>query len=133
VEARGHEIAWAEVIGAPERLQRVKAEQDGKPLRLRSGVPGRCGEGFQTVGGAVPPPVPEVAPPQGRMLRSVPRPLADALSLYHSLRCHIMVLKMSEAFTPEEARRLACRLEIHPTPVHGSWLNMAETELSILG
>jgi hypothetical protein len=39
---------------------------------------------------------------------------------------------LSEAFTPEEARRLARRLEIHPTPVHGSWLNMAETELSIL-
>ena len=37
-----------------------------------------------------------------------------------------------EAFAPEEARRLARRLEIHPTPVHGSWLNMAETELSIL-
>jgi hypothetical protein len=36
-----------------------------------------------------------------------------------------------EAFAPEEARRLARRLEIHPTPVHGSWLNMAETELSI--
>jgi hypothetical protein len=37
-----------------------------------------------------------------------------------------------EAFAPGEARRLARRLEIHPTPVHGSWLNMAETELSIL-
>jgi hypothetical protein len=37
-----------------------------------------------------------------------------------------------EAFAPEEARRLARRLEIHPTPIHGSWLNMAETELSIL-
>jgi DDE superfamily endonuclease len=37
-----------------------------------------------------------------------------------------------EAFAPEEARRLARRLEIHATPVHGSWLNMAETELSIL-
>ena len=37
-----------------------------------------------------------------------------------------------EAFAPEEARRLARRLEIHPTPVHGSWLNMVETELSIL-
>ena len=36
------------------------------------------------------------------------------------------------AFAPEEARRLARRLEIHPTPVHASWLNMAETELSIL-
>ena len=37
-----------------------------------------------------------------------------------------------EAFAPEEARRLARRLEIHLTPLHGSWLNMAETELSIL-
>jgi hypothetical protein len=37
-----------------------------------------------------------------------------------------------EAFAPEEARRLARRLEIHPTPVHGSWLNMAETEFSAL-
>src|SRR5262249_55031352 len=37
-----------------------------------------------------------------------------------------------EAFAPEEARRLARRLEIHSTPKHGSWLNRAETELSIL-
>ncbi len=37
-----------------------------------------------------------------------------------------------EAFAPEEARRLIERLEIHHTPKHGSWLNMAETELSIL-
>ncbi len=37
-----------------------------------------------------------------------------------------------EAFSPVEARRLAKRLEIHYTPVHGSWLNMAEIELSAL-
>lgn len=37
-----------------------------------------------------------------------------------------------EAFGPEIARALAARLEIHYTPKHGSWLNMAETELSIL-
>ncbi|MBI3462298.1 MAG: transposase [Planctomycetes bacterium] len=37
-----------------------------------------------------------------------------------------------EAFRPEEARRLASRLDLHYTPKHGSWLNMAETELSIL-
>lgn len=37
-----------------------------------------------------------------------------------------------EAFPPDEARRLIARLEIHYTPKHGSWLNMAETELSIL-
>ena len=37
-----------------------------------------------------------------------------------------------EAFEPVEARRLAEKLEIHYTPKHGSWLNMAEIELSIL-
>jgi hypothetical protein len=37
-----------------------------------------------------------------------------------------------EAFPPEEARRLAARLEIHHTPKHGSWLNIAEIELSAL-
>lgn len=38
-----------------------------------------------------------------------------------------------EAFEPSEARRLLDKLEIHYTPKHGSWLNMAETELSVLG
>ena len=37
-----------------------------------------------------------------------------------------------EAFPPAEAKRLADKLEIHYTPKHGSWLNMAEIELSAL-
>jgi len=37
-----------------------------------------------------------------------------------------------EAFPPEEARRLARRLDIHHTPRNGSWLNVAEIELSVL-
>jgi DDE superfamily endonuclease len=37
-----------------------------------------------------------------------------------------------EAFPPEQARRIAQRLEIHHTPKHGSWLNVAEIELSVL-
>jgi hypothetical protein len=37
-----------------------------------------------------------------------------------------------EAFPAEEARALASRLEIHYTPKHGSWLNIAECELSVL-
>jgi hypothetical protein len=37
-----------------------------------------------------------------------------------------------EAFSPDEARRLAEKLEIHYTPKHGSWLNMAEIEIGIL-
>ena len=36
-----------------------------------------------------------------------------------------------DAFEPVEARRIAKRLEFHYTPVHGSWLNMAEIELSV--
>ena len=38
-----------------------------------------------------------------------------------------------EAFPPDEAKRIADRLEIHYTPKHGSWLDMAEIELGILG
>lgn len=37
-----------------------------------------------------------------------------------------------EAFEPAEARRLAERFEWHYTPRHGSWLNVAEMELSVL-
>jgi hypothetical protein len=37
-----------------------------------------------------------------------------------------------KAFGPEKARRLARRVEIHYTPKHGSWLNIAECELSVL-
>lgn len=36
-----------------------------------------------------------------------------------------------EAFSPEEAKRIADKLEVHYTPKHGSWLNMAEIELSV--
>jgi len=36
-----------------------------------------------------------------------------------------------EAFEPERARRIASKLEWHYTPKHGSWLNMAEIELSV--
>jgi len=37
-----------------------------------------------------------------------------------------------EAFEPAEAKRLWDRLELHYTPVHGSWLNVAECEFSVL-
>ncbi len=38
-----------------------------------------------------------------------------------------------EAFEPVEAKRLADRFEVHYTPKHGSWLDMAEIELGVLG
>ncbi len=37
-----------------------------------------------------------------------------------------------KAFSPEEARRIAKRLELHYTPKHGSWLNIAEIELNVM-
>ena len=42
------------------------------------------------------------------------------------------IASLYEAFEPAMARRLAEKLEIHYTPKHGSWLNMAEIELSVL-
>lgn len=48
-----------------------------------------------------------------------------------NLNTHVLA-SLYEAFPPSEARRLAKRLEIHYTPKHGSWLNVAEIELSLL-
>ena len=42
------------------------------------------------------------------------------------------IASLYDTFPPAEARRLADRLEIHHTPKHGSWLNIAEIELSAL-
>lgn len=42
------------------------------------------------------------------------------------------VASLYTAFPPEEARRLADKLEIHYTPKHGSWMNMAEIEIGVL-
>jgi len=41
------------------------------------------------------------------------------------------IASLYETFEPKEARRLAERLEMHYTPKHGSWLNVAEIELSV--
>jgi len=48
-----------------------------------------------------------------------------------NLNTHV-ISSFYEAFPPEEAFRLFRRLEIHYTPKHGSWLNIAEIELSAL-
>ena len=42
------------------------------------------------------------------------------------------IASLYEAFPPEEARRIAEKLEIHYTPKHASWLNMAEIEIGVL-
>jgi hypothetical protein len=59
-------------------------------------------------------------------------PTADVVVLVvDNLNTHTLGA-LYEAFEPAEARRIARRLEIHYTPKHGSWLNMAEIELSVL-
>ena len=59
-------------------------------------------------------------------------PQAERLVLVcDNLNTHTGVA-LYEAFPAAEARRLWERLEVHYTPKHGSWLNMAETELSVL-
>ncbi len=59
--------------------------------------------------------------PEAKLIRVV----LDNLST-HSLAA------LYEAFAPAEARRIAQKLELHYTPKHGSWLNMAEIELGVL-
>lgn len=67
-----------------------------------------------------------------RDLVDVHYPDADTIVLVmDNLNTHSPA-SLYKAFPPEEAWRLAQKLEIHYTPVHGSWLNVAEIELSIL-
>lgn len=67
-----------------------------------------------------------------RALLDVHYPEAEAVVLVlDNLNVHD-ASSLYEAFEPVEARRLAERLEIHYTPEHGSWLNMAEVEQSVL-
>ena len=50
--------------------------------------------------------------------------------VWDNLNTHVPA-SLYKAFEPKEARRLLDRLEIHYTPKHGSWLNVAEIELSV--
>jgi len=59
-------------------------------------------------------------------------PKADQIILgQDNLNTHKLA-SLYEAFSPEEARRLIGTLEVHSTPKHGSWLNMAEIELGVV-
>ena len=49
-----------------------------------------------------------------------------------NLNTHIGA-SLYKTFNPKEARRILDKLDFHYTPIHGSWLNMAEIEFSILG
>jgi hypothetical protein len=59
-------------------------------------------------------------------------PHAERITLVmDTLNTHVGA-SLYKAFEPQEARRLLNNLELHYTPKHGSWLNMAELELSVL-
>jgi hypothetical protein len=65
-------------------------------------------------------------------LVDVQYPEAEVIVLVQdNLNTHTLAA-LYETFPPTEARRLAAKLELHYTPKHGSWLNMAEIELSVL-
>lgn len=67
-----------------------------------------------------------------RILLDVEYPQAEKVILIcDNLNTH-KIASLYEAFEPQEAKRLKDRLEIHYTPKHGSWLNVAEIELSLL-
>lgn len=67
-----------------------------------------------------------------RELLEVHYPFADVVRVVmDNLNVH-SISSLYEAFEPEVARRLTRRLEIHHTPKHGSWLNVAEIEFKAL-
>jgi hypothetical protein len=67
-----------------------------------------------------------------RWLAEDVHPDAEVIVLVQdNLNTHTLA-SLYEAFPPERARRLAERFEVHYTPKHGSWLNVAEIELSVL-
>ena len=67
-----------------------------------------------------------------RWLAEDVHPNAEVIVLVQdNLNTHTLA-SLYEAFPPDRARRLAERFEVHYTPKHGSWLNVAEIELSVL-
>jgi hypothetical protein len=67
-----------------------------------------------------------------RWLAEDVHPDAEVIVLVQdNLNTHTLA-SLYQAFPPERARRLAERFEVHYTPKHGSWLNVAEIELSVL-
>jgi hypothetical protein len=67
-----------------------------------------------------------------RELVDVHFPAAERITLVmDNLNTHDPA-SLYQAFEPAEAKRIWDKLEVHPTPKHGSWLNIAEIELSVL-
>ena len=69
---------------------------------------------------------------QVKAMLTIDYPDAEKVVLVMDNLNTLNIASLYEAFPPEEAFALAQRLEIHHTPKHGSWLNIAEIELSAL-
>jgi hypothetical protein len=67
-----------------------------------------------------------------REMVDVHYPDAEKITLVMDNLSTHKLASLYEVFEPGEARRIAQKLEIHYTPKHGSWLNMAEIELSVI-
>jgi transposase len=64
LEAKGHDLEWADVIRDLDALEETIVEQEAKRFVLRSEVRGTCGAVFQSVGVAIPPTVRQVGAPK---------------------------------------------------------------------
>jgi len=83
-----------------------------------------------------------VAPTQRRTMVDWAHVIKDLVDVHYPEAERIVLVQdnlnthtpasLYQAFPPAEARRLANKLELHYTPKHGSWLNMAEVELAVL-
>jgi hypothetical protein len=69
---------------------------------------------------------------QMKALVDVHYPDAEWITIVHDQLNTHDPSALYETFEPQEAKRILDKLEIHYTPKHGSWLNMAEIELSVL-
>ena len=67
-----------------------------------------------------------------RDLVDIHYPHASVIRVVMDNVCTHRAKNLYEAFAPEEARRILRRLEFHFTPMHASWLNMVEIEISVL-
>lgn len=70
----------------------------------------------------------------GMFLKSISDKYPDAKKIvlvWDNLNTHFLA-SLYEAFVPEQARKIAGRFEVHYTPKHGSWLNMAEIILNVM-
>ncbi|HYT89701.1 MAG TPA: transposase [Gemmataceae bacterium] len=118
-------VAGATGHGASRGL-RVRAERDRQPLH------GVCAAGRDAAGRGDP------ASDQPGLRRAIRRlveewyPPAEKIVLVQDNLSTHTPAALYEAFEPAEARRLVEQLEWHYTPKHGSWLNVAEMELSVL-